>query len=152
VDFDLRGWIFLSPIDDPTGRRSPDELGGIRVARKCNRLHFLHASGGYRAAHGQLGQYVLHFLNGQQLEIPIIYGESVGDWWSAGDQRDFKSTDPPTFEVVWTGFNEFSRAWYASPIRLFKMTWTNSHPDWEVKTVDAVAGNGDLMLFAISTE
>src|SRR5262249_39368203 len=132
VDFDLRGWILLLVPSAKASELGPDQIQGIAVGGKCSQLHFLHAVGGTRSAYAQIGQYTIHYTNGQTVDVPLVYGRDLGDWSSAADQLDFSGFPPPTFQVAWTGNNDFSRRFSGSPMRLFKMSWPNPHPDWEI--------------------
>jgi hypothetical protein len=153
VDFDLRGWILLRPFAIANGPDAPDEIRGISVAQKCRQVHFLHATGGFRRAYAQTGEYVVHYQNGQEEKIPLVYGKEIGDWSGTVDQRDFKDSPPPSFQTAWTGENDFARRWDGKPRRLLKMTWINPHPDWEVKAIDAIGGLwGEIYLIAITAE
>ena len=133
VQFDLRGVVQLSSSrlkDLDPDADYPERVNGIKVARHCRRLHFLHASGIAVADSVQIGSYIVHYADGQQREIPIVYGENVRDWWGASNE----AKAPEQLQVAWTGRNG------ATPrIRLFKTTWENPLPDLEVRTIDYVS-------------
>jgi hypothetical protein len=130
VQFDVRGVVQLTSSRlkelDPDADY-PERVNGIKVARQCRRIHFLHASGIAVADGVQIGSYIVHYADGQQCEIPIVYGENVRDWWVASNE----AKAPEQLQVAWTGSNA------ATPrIRLFKTTWANPLPDLEVTTID----------------
>jgi tetratricopeptide (TPR) repeat protein len=133
VQFDVRGLVQLSSsslkkLDPDAGY--PEQVNGIKVARQCRRLHFLHASGIAVADGVQIASYIVHYANGRQHEICIVYGENVRDWWVVSNE----AKAPQQLQVAWTGSNA------ATPrIRLFKTTWANPLPDLEVRTIDYVS-------------
>lgn len=66
VDFDVRGVVQLNSLrlkERPI--RLPERVEGIRVDRRCDRLHFLYAAGA-RAADGTfVGHFTVHHVDGQ---------------------------------------------------------------------------------------
>jgi len=132
VRFDIRGIVQVNGggMIVMHGKAYPSQVEGIKVGRKCTRLHFLHASGVAVAEGTQIGTYVVDYADGQQREIRIVYGENVRDW-------DVLFNEPPApeqLQVAWTGTN-------AAParIRLFKTTWENPLPGLEITTIDYVS-------------
>jgi WD40 repeat protein/tRNA A-37 threonylcarbamoyl transferase component Bud32 len=133
VDFDVRGIIQVG-THTSTGLPYPKQVTGIRVGRRCVKLHFLHSLiYGPSATNGlAVGTYIIHYLDGQQREIPIRGGIEVGDWWTHSKETNTQ------FTVAWTGTNEKS-AQYERSIRLFKTTWKNPRADVEIASIDFVA-------------
>jgi len=133
IQFDVRGVVQLSssrvkeldPVTD-----YPERVNGIKVGRQCRRLHFLHASGIAVADGTQIGSYIVHYADGQQSVIPLIYGKNVRDWWVFGNEAPARKQ----LQVAWTGTN-------AAPalICLFKTTWDNPLPGLEISTIDYVS-------------
>jgi hypothetical protein len=128
VLFDVRGIVQLGGQQlQRSERRYPQKVVGIKINQTCTRLHFLHASGWHTADGTPLGSYVVHYVDGRQQTIPIIYGEDVRDWNG--------NTDPSTTlkrsSIVWSATNK-------APfhVRLFKSTWINPWPETEIATID----------------
>src|SRR5262249_30581705 len=114
VAFDVRGVIQLSGIrirKEMLMTYFPRSVTGIKVARLCRQIHFLHATGWSASEGTQIGGYVIHYANDQQAEVPIRYGEDVRDGWMAGDAR----FDLTRGTLAWLGTNAAGRA-----IRVFK--------------------------------
>ncbi len=136
VEYDVRGIVQLSS-KAPAAKRFPVEVKGIKVGRKCQRLHFLHAAafGGPRSEGRQVGTYVIHYaVNQMRLEIPIIYGQDVRDWHKmAGETLGVKE-----LTVAWTGENGLSKDSNGT-IRLFETTWTNLVPEVKIESIDYVS-------------
>jgi len=101
----------------------------------------------------QIGSYRVHYANGQQSEIPIVYGEDVRDWHQSA--RD-DSLEASLAVIAWTGWNP--RVWEDSAtgtsLRLFKSTWQNPMPDVEITQIDFVSAmkSAAPFLVAISTD
>lgn len=142
VDFDARGIVQVALMKP----RFPQRVSGIPVARRCRRLHFLHASSqGYNLPPGvSVGRYVVSYQGGETRDIPIILGENVADWWAKGGAR----AEPPLV-VAWTGTNNASKA-MNHVIRLYAATWENPQPAVSVRAVDLVAEHETAAPFLIA--
>ncbi|HEY5909439.1 MAG TPA: AAA-like domain-containing protein [Verrucomicrobiae bacterium] len=144
--FDVRGIVQLSgkKLRD-AGGRYPQQISGMKIGQACRQLHFLHGTG-YRARDGaQAGAYILHYANGHEEAIPLIYGEDLRDWYEGGDG----SSTSPRAKIVWRGLND---ARYS--VRLFKSTWVNPLPGTEIVSLDYVSAMSDAapFLLAITAE
>jgi hypothetical protein len=149
IEFDLRGYIRMgndwNVLDYP---RFPDQVSAIRVGQRCKKLHFLQA--GSETSGSPLGtpvgHYIVHYGDGGQLEIPILFGIDLADW-SADVGAIGAKTKTERATVVWTGSNREENAH-----RLCLMTWQNPHPDVVVESLDAVAEKCSIHLAAITAE
>src|SRR5262249_35188349 len=125
VEFDVRGVIQLAGTQaEFAGAAFPESQPGIKVARKCKRLHMLQATG-WRTEDGTtIGRYVVHYVGGEKATLTMIYGVDARDWWeSSGEAKDAKSAT-----VAWSGSNPASDS-VGSSLRLFKRTYDNPKPD-----------------------
>ena len=126
VDFDVRGFIEVSSAvlkrSEPSYRESVE---GIPIHQRGRRLHFLHAAVMPEADGTQIGSYVVHYADGQQQEILIVYGQDVVAW----DLDPPRTNSPPV--VAWKGRNRVCVC-----VQLFKTTWDNPQPDVEIETLD----------------
>jgi len=151
TQFDVRGVIQLAGKDSLqiTGVVYPKAVKGIRVHHKGQQLHFLHAAA-WNPEDGNLeiGQYVLHYANGESRSIPILYQANVSDWWVrphdkplAGAQVAWEGTNPRTQEMGYL-------------LRLFKYTCANPLPDIEIETMDFASKlvHSAPMLVAVTVE
>jgi hypothetical protein len=135
--FDVRGIVQLASTellsqstlsDQEKARRYPRAVEGIPVKLKAGRIHFLQASA-WSAGNGEkVGEYVVHFADGQQQSIPILYQHSLIDWWVK------TATDKPSdAEIAWHGSHKMSE------VSLFKYTWTNPSPEKAIDRIDFVS-------------
>jgi hypothetical protein len=148
VQFDVRGVVQVAGSELP-GARFPRKVEGIPVRQKCQRVHFLHASGWQEAEGTEIGQYLLHYEDGQTAVISLVYGQNISDWW-------FYPNNPtrlPEADVVWRGVNGASLS-SGQAIRLYKYTWQNHHPDSEIIQLDLMStmSSSAPYLIAITTE
>ena len=130
--FDIRGVIQLSGKSalNQLSVKFPKEVKGIKIQRKGAHIQILHATA-YTAPDGtKIGAFTVQYADGQNREIPIVYGQDVRDWWT---QSDEPKEDKPV--VAWTGKNP-TNIENGGNIRLFKTTWTNPLPDVEIKSID----------------
>jgi serine/threonine protein kinase/class 3 adenylate cyclase len=142
TEFDLRGLIQLSSqnlkADHP---EFPERIRGIPLARKCRRLHFLHAALCLESDGTAIGSYLLHFTDGQKREAPILYGHDLREWCFDYDPvREIRGA-----VVAWTGRNAGQH-----PVRLYKCTWENPQPDTEMVSMDFVSTMTDAAPFLIA--
>ena len=147
VEFDIRGLIQVFK-DREEGLKwgFPERVNGVRIGRKLKRVHFLNGSCGGVVPDGtKIGSYVLHFDDGMQKGIPIIYGHDVRDWWKLPGEASEKTHS----EIAWNGSNEASRKQGRS-IRLFKSTWENEYPDVEIDTLDIVSNSEGAAPFLVA--
>jgi len=72
VSFDIRGIIQLNGggMMDMSGKPYPRRVGGIKLGRKCARLHFLHSAGWSVENGAVVGTYVLHYEDGSSHPLP----------------------------------------------------------------------------------
>jgi hypothetical protein len=116
----------------------PEKVEGIKVDAKFDKLHILQSTefgeGTGDVEDGTaVGAYVVHYTDGTEETIPIVYGEDVRDWWDWKGRNELKRA-----KVAWRGKNNYSTE-NDREIRLFSESWTNPHPDKMVTTIDIVS-------------
>jgi hypothetical protein len=145
--FDVRGIIQLSGIELRKRRSQnpelqyPEQINGIKVGRLCRQLHFLHAAGWHSEDGTRLGSYVVHYADGQEQIIPIVYGEDVRDWNGSSD----RATEVTHGQLVWSAINNAG-----FHVRLFKTTWINPMPEKEIVSIDYTSAMADAAPFLIA--
>jgi hypothetical protein len=130
--FDVRGIIQLSGkvLVSGTDVVFPKEVKGIVVNNKGTSLHFLQGAVGSVKNDIKIGEYVIHYIDGQTRSVPILYQKNILDWWCKAEDV------PPTeAEEAWRGQNPASRT-YGYLTHLIKYTWVNPLPDVEISTID----------------
>lgn len=159
VDFDVRGIVQVAGRElEAMGGHYPNTITGIPVGQKCRLLHFLQASGWNCSDGTVLGRYVVHYSNGHEEIIPIVYGFDLRDWHVRADN----STRASRAKVVWAGltFNrerveagrveQQGQGQVLEPIRLFKSTWVNPLPDTEIASIDFVSALAKAAPFLVA--
>jgi len=126
--------VHLKGIHSPA---APEKVEGIKVGAKLDRLHILHSTGyGNEPAVNdgtEIGAYVVHYADGTTERVPILYGEDLRDWWVLPDRPAVKRA-----KVAWEGTNAAAEGMGAK-IRLYRVEWTNPHPEKEVATIDMLS-------------
>jgi tetratricopeptide (TPR) repeat protein len=121
IDFDVRGLVRVY------GKAYPTNIAGIGISRPCRKLHFLQAAiGGTNDVGLQVGRYVVHYRDGRQKEIPLVFGVELG-----GLYIEAKVTAKTP--VVWSGGDH--------GLQLFHLAWDNPLPDAELRSIDLVSNN-----------
>jgi WD40 repeat protein/serine/threonine protein kinase/tetratricopeptide (TPR) repeat protein len=141
VEFELCGYILLDGKNaDPD---FPSRMSNIQIRQRCRALHFLQCCDpvANRPSGSAVGSYVVHYAWAADETIPII-GNQYVRWWSDIDKEFGEATE------AWRGQND-----NGDIERLFKLSWTNPHPELEIERIDFIAsGPGRLLLFAITGE
>ena len=143
VDFDVRDALQGSR-DGWSTVAYPDAVRDIRVNRSFQRLHCLHGTSWQQPDGTKIGAYVLCYIDGKKLELPIVYGQDVRDW---GDHADRQEATRAT--VAWTGQNSAASGLDVSP-RLYQRTWDNPRPDVEVQSIDFLSTMTECAPFLIA--
>jgi hypothetical protein len=151
VLFDVRGLIVLagSLSLSVSGLVLPEAVRNIPVGRKGKALHFLQAAAFIGTTLGtKIGEYAIHYTNGETRTADLIYGENMLDWWV--DPAEGHVTKA---EEVWYGANTATRS-RGMQTRLIKYTWENPLPEIEISAIDFVStvSNSAPMLVAITIE
>jgi class 3 adenylate cyclase/outer membrane lipoprotein-sorting protein/tRNA A-37 threonylcarbamoyl transferase component Bud32 len=145
VRYDVRGIVQVSSRSLRLATAAyPDMIKGIKVKRRCARLYFLQASSfAGETTEKRIGSYSVHYTNGEQRELPIVYGKTVRDWW------DWEPQIPPESTVAWTGTNQASLR-NGKGIRLFQTAWENPLPEIEIESLDFVSSMATAAPFVVS--
>jgi hypothetical protein len=143
--FDVRGFI---QVRGPFNGKElyPTQVKDIHIGLLCKQLHFLHnaCGGGNHPAKGaKIGSYVIHYANGLNLPVPLLYGEALNDWWSTPTNKMSAAV------VAWTGSNQVT-AKNNAKIHIVKFTWENPQPDVEITTLDIVSDEKESAPFLIA--
>ena len=125
VEFDarvVRGWA-SSPAD--WGYKAIT----ILVNQSCHRLHFLHATDLPVPEGTPVAAYAIHYADGQQCEVPVLYGRDIQAWLLEEDPP--AQVQPP---IAWR-----TNAGGGITLQLCRFTWENSRPDVAIESLDFVS-------------
>jgi hypothetical protein len=137
IHFDLRGLVHLhGQAQKENGLTYPERAPGIPVRQKCKRLHFLQATSWEANPGVQIGRYVLHYADGGQSELPIVYGRDSFNYWFWGLPK--VSDLPGHAHPVWTGHNPVAAS-NGAMIGLYKSTRENPRPEVEIVSIDFIS-------------
>ena len=141
--FDVRGLIVLggSRSLEITGLALPEAVRGIPVHRTGRQIHFLHACGFAAPRETKIGEYVIHYVDGEEGSAPIVYGRNIMDWWESDVLSDAR--------VAWIGSNAATRL-VGKQTHLIKYTWDNPRPGVEIASIDIVSALEDPAPFLVA--
>ena len=127
-------------------RYTTKEITGIPVQKTCNRLHFLHAmQQGTGMKDGEkIGKYVVYYSDGKTIEIPIVYGEDVRDWWDADGSKKVSRG-----KVGWRGNNRSAES-AGHTLRLYVSSWENKRPKQRVDKIDFIQIHSTASPFCVA--
>jgi hexosaminidase len=94
----------------------------ITLGHKAGRLTFLHCTGWQVEQNKEVAQYIVHFVDGTQEIIPLLYGIHIRAWDDEGMAVRTR--------IAWEGRTQVGKR-----IRLRTLTWQNPHPN---KRIDAI--------------
>jgi WD40 repeat protein/serine/threonine protein kinase/Tfp pilus assembly protein PilF len=151
VEFDVRGIVQLASLELRRGVY-PERVEGIKIEQRCAAIHFLHSTGWHVVDGTTIGWFIMRYTDGQQAELPIVYGSDVRDWQFFRGMPE--ETEGPPF--AWKGTQT---RWKYEPgrafgVRLYLSTWQNPRPETPVQSIDYVSAMTDAapFLIAISAE
>jgi hypothetical protein len=153
IEFDLRGVIQIaSNSSESLEPGFPEAVRDIDVGRACRRIHFLHSAGFAYQPQGndwvgygrKIGAYLVRYVNGQELEIPLVSSENIDEWHTGKWTRE-----PTQARVAWEG-----RIHMGAGTRLCVFTWVNPHPELAIQSFDFVSSmaEGAPFLLAVTVE
>ena len=108
----------------------PAKIGGIRVGRKLNGLHFLHATHWTVDNQATVGNYTIHYTDKSSATIPIVYGKDTTCWWKYPDHKA-----PTVAEIAWKGTNPRANQ-FGATVWLVLSSWKNPRPNTPVTSID----------------
>jgi beta-galactosidase len=118
----------------------PDAVKGIPVNRKADALFFLQtvridqplsAQDVQQNKKYELFKYVIHYADGQTVEVPVIQGWSVGNYV----EKDPQSL--PGAALAWSA--PFGRS--VQSAAAWTLQWNNPRPDVEIASIDMLYGH-----------
>ncbi len=144
-EFDVRGLAQLSGLSLGGQRHDfPKRVEGIAINQPCRRLHFLHGTIWTVAEGTEIGRYIFHYADGQQVERPILYGQDLRDW-----QRN-QQAEP-------LSANQAALAWPRNPPAegysaglLYLMTWENPRPGVAIRSMDFISTMSSAAPFLVA--
>ncbi|MCP5523421.1 MAG: hypothetical protein H7A46_17940 [Verrucomicrobiales bacterium] len=145
VQFDVRGIVQLAGRSQVAESRVrfPERVEGIPVGRTATALCFLHGTGWKAPLDTNIGRYQVHYANGAQRNVHIVYGRDVRDWWT--DTAEIVGDE---LQVAWTGENHSSPG--GPELRLYQTRWENPMPDQEITSIDFISAMSDSAPFLIA--
>jgi len=88
-----------------------------------------------------VANYIIHYDDGTNVTIPVIYGVHSRDWFQEEANRNLKT---PEAEIVYRGW-----AGKNFPFGLYQQVWKNPHPEKKIKTIDIVGQNSFPNFFLV---
>jgi len=158
VPFDVEGAVYLRGGWLKRYKKEndyPPKAAGIRVDRRCGKIHILHGAGLVSFEHaGQVvARLVLHYSDGGQKELAIIAGENIWDWWAPLFSTGVNSLNLKTSggtEAAWFGSNPLiNRFQPDESLVLYRTTFANPRPDATLSSIDYVSSETITVPFMV---
>jgi hypothetical protein len=124
--------VVLYSISATGNKELPKEVKGIKVNARADSLFFLHGSA-YFTGTGTCFVYRVHYSDGSSLDVPMIYGRQVYDWWDDPAKHADMIARHNTV-VGWRGDNPMRKG-----VCLLCYEWVNPHPDKTITDIDFAA-------------
>lgn len=147
VPFDVQGVIYLTGgwLKDHYHKNYPAQVTGIRIDRRCAKIHLLHSAGYvlYDYYGRAVARLILHYADGSQREISILAGKNVCDMWAplfaTGIPAAYLTMSPGN-EPAWTGSNAYLKKWQPDlSLVLYQSTFDNPQAGVTLSSIDYVS-------------
>ena len=108
MPFDVRGLIQLagSRSVEITGVIYPEAVRGIKVYRKGQHVHFFHSAAWHAEAGTVIGEYAIHYADGQTKTFPLSINRMS---WTGGKARTLSHLQ--------------RRKWYGKEVMRERLAW-----------------------------
>lgn len=106
----------------------PSSVKNIPLNSRARAIYFLHSSAWTR--NEQIAKYVIKYDDGSQIEIPVIGGKNIADWWTPPLKEEESKAVPVKVEPIIT-----KNPWRY--IRVFE--WINPYLEKTIKSIDFVS-------------
>jgi len=118
-----------------------DEVTGIPVGSKADRLYFLSTTAFGEREGRKAGEYVVHYEDGTSERVDLVYGQTISAWDAPRPGNRTRS--------AWRG-----KTLAGVIIRVNTLVWDNPSPDKVIKSLDFLAADGQAAptLIAITGE
>ncbi len=110
--------------------RFPVKAEGIAVGLRAKRLYFLHTSGWTPKTGTVVFTYLIHYVDGTKLEIPVRSGHEIGGWWGTPALTNAKIAVEAANSVK-------------PLVNLQCFRWDNPQPEKEIRSLDILSANGE---------
>lgn len=110
----------------------PEAVNGIPVNRKVRNLYFLQSASW--GTPGVIGSYVIHYADGESVEIEMDIPKNNNNWWFGYDPKEESRPIPVQVSNTMTGIP----AWRY--LRMFE--WQNPRTDVEIQSIDVRSRSG----------
>jgi len=129
IEYEVGGILQLlgAHLKKPGRPTYADGTNGIPVERAARRLHFLLDAAWPVADDTPVGSFVIHFADGEAVEIPILYGHHVRDWVARADRET---------RVVSGKLAVARRIGQRGIYRVFSFQWENPRPAAIIRSFD----------------
>jgi len=135
IPFRTEGIIQLAGKHSEIGNnRFPDKVQQIKVGDLCHEIHILHGTGLLAPDGAAIAILLVHYENGEERKIPIVYGRHVRTLWQS------RPEPPPDAgsQIAWRGKNQVSPKNKAR-LHIYQSTFQNPLPDVTVESIDYVS-------------
>jgi hypothetical protein len=145
VPFDIAGHSSHDPsiltLKGKTFPNGPQQAGPIAVGHKLRGLFFVHAAN-WTQPGKEVGEYIIHYADGQEVKLPIVVGQNIGEWWydhtEGEDSRTvaFGAADPIDPKQP----RRFLRIWY----------WENTRPTSEIQSINVRSLSNEMTFTVVA--
>ena len=122
----------------------PQRIRNVPVDSSAAKLYFLHATGFGADENAAIGEYVIHYADGAELSIPILYGRDVRDWWTSGS-FGVSARHATRATVAWRGKTPDN-----VNVQLFLSVWKNPRPATKIASLDYASAMTNAAPFCIA--
>ncbi|MDR3688261.1 MAG: hypothetical protein P4L46_02695, partial [Fimbriimonas sp.] len=111
----------------------PRQTASIEIHRPANSLIFLH-SAAWATANTTAARYIVAYEDGSKLEVPIVIGKQIDDWWGMQPVSD------PWAAVLLTVKNDSS---LSGRVGIYGYRWINPFPAKSIESLTFRSADAD---------
>jgi len=101
-----------------------------KIGDKFNSLWFLYTSAWTPKGNTELARFYIYYKDGEKVEIPVISGIHIFDWWSDPAWNDQMKLNERNVFIAWQGPNR-----QVGKVTVYQMKWENPYPE---KVIDKI--------------
>ncbi len=149
IPFEIRGVVQLAGRTTSQFQMNfPRSLRGIGLSGNCRKIHLLHAADTIANMGDPVARITFHYRDGSTDSLPVRFGVELGCLSSPTAMQPSATNSAIAWTHVVTGRHPHQA--------LYRITWTNPHPDRPVALLDYESAFDDSgvgpMVFAVTLE
>ena len=139
IRWDIRGALYAASLKQPSNKPMASRVEGVPILQKAKRIHMLQTCAWNSPTGTKIATYVLHYVDGDSRELPIVYGEDLRDWSDSSDPGAVANA-----RAAWKS------AAGGKPVHLYHRVYDNPRPEVEIASLDLAGAGADAAAIVVA--